>query len=91
MEHILRALGLQAHAPAVVMAARFDFIVSLMLLIGSITLAVPALVGLALGLARRRWAEAQRSGFWLLVLLLLFLYCLASVVDGMDTLDLLPQ
>jgi hypothetical protein len=91
VETLLRALGLRQHSPLIHQAAQIDFIVSLMVLIGAVVFAIPITVRLLAAVWQRRWPRAQQYAFWWIVLVLVAVYCLASVLNGLDTLDLLPE
>ena len=91
MAGLLRLLGIHANAPVVLWAAELDLVVSAFVLVGAAVGLIPVTAHLLLALAHRRWDRARRFGIYWVVLFLLSVYCLASVIDGLDTVDLIPS
>ena len=91
MGRLLRALPIQANSSLVIWAARINFVVSGVVLALALVGLVPITAHLVAALWRRQWGAARRQLTWLLLVAVLCVYCAASVIDGMDTLDLMAD
>ena len=91
MSALLHFLGIRGGSPLIILAAQVDLVVSAMALIGAVVLLVPVTVQVLVAALRGRWARARRFGIYWIMLFLLGIYCLASVLNGLDSLDLIPD
>ena len=91
MSALLHFLGIRGGSPLIILAAQVDLVVSAMALVGVVVLLVPVTVQLLLAALRGRWVRARRFGVYWIVLFFVGIYCLASVLNGLDTLDLIPR
>lgn len=90
IDSLLQALGLRKDSALVSLAAQADFLFSLLALFGLLIVVVWFVVALGIEASRRRWDRVQYHLLWLLVALLLAIYCAASVINSMDSLNMLP-
>ena len=91
MSALFHVLGIRPGSPLLNFAAQLDFIGSTLGLVGAAVLLVPVTVQVLVAAFRGRWARVRRFGLYWIVLVLVAFFCLASVLHGLDTLDLIPD